>query len=307
MAVLPGVTGISACIRVAGEVATEYQDPEQQSDSESGKPSSHCYIESRAGLEFGIETTVTRGYDLKHGHDHLIIWPTIDGQLRTGKTLDLKPVRMFTETAVLSTAYIASDTANMVNNANFVFIPITTSDDRENMYAHDPKTAKSLGTIMVEVGTARYTGRKVFKAPMVEKKKSITVHEKAMKGRELTHGSSLAPGSLIRVTHQSLHTDYTRIGTFHFYYRSHKGLQAQMIIPRSPSPTLPMGQDADLSHLSDAEIRRLARERLQIVKTMDENPASVKREPGSPPSSLRPLKLVKLDDGTEAIDLTEED
>lgn len=40
---------------------------------------------------------------------------------------------------------------------------------------------------------------------------------------------------------------------------------------------------------------------------MDENPAPVKREPGSPPSSLRPLKLVKLDDGTEAIDLTEED
>lgn len=128
MAVLPGVPGISVQIKIAGDIATEYHDPEEHSASESdGLPSSHCYIESRAGLEFAIETTVTRGYDLKHGHDHLTIWPRIDGQLRTGQNLDLKPDRVFTKTAVLSTAYTASDTPNMVNNANFVFIPITTS------------------------------------------------------------------------------------------------------------------------------------------------------------------------------------
>lgn len=39
-----------------------------------------------------------------------------------------------------------------------------------------------------------------------------------------------------------------------------------MIIPRSPSPTLPIAQGDSLRHLSDTEIRRLARERLQIVK-----------------------------------------
>ncbi|KAH7001725.1 hypothetical protein EDB80DRAFT_686659 [Ilyonectria destructans] len=307
MAVLPGVPGISVCIRVAGEVATEYQDPEQHPDSGSDKPSSHRYIESRAGSEFAIETTVAPEYRLRHGHNSLVVRPGLDGNFQIGSIEDLASVRGHAHTSVYSGAYTASNTPNMVNKANFVFIPITTSDDHENMYARDLMAAKSLGTIEVKVATAISAGNTVLVAPKFDKKESLNVHEKAMKGKDLRHGLSLTPGSLVRVPLATRHTDYRLIGTFYFHYRSHEGLQAQMIIPRSPSPTLPMGQDDDLSHLSDAEIRRLARERLQIVKTVDENPTSVKREPGSPPSSLRPLKLVKLDDGTEAIDLTEDD
>lgn len=127
MAVLPGVPGISVCIKVAGEIATEYQDPEQQPDSESDTPSSHCYIESRAGSEFAIQTTVAPEYRLKRGHNSLVTYPSIDGNRSSGSISGLAPVRVHVDTSVQSSAFTASDTPSMVNKANFVFVPITTS------------------------------------------------------------------------------------------------------------------------------------------------------------------------------------
>ncbi|KAL6413742.1 hypothetical protein AUP68_03269 [Ilyonectria robusta] len=193
MAVLPGVPGISVCIRVAGEVAIEYQDPEQQPDSESDNPSSHCYIESRGGSEFAIETTVAPEYRLQRGHNSLLVNPIIDGNSTSGNIRGLASVRGHVDITVLSSAYTTSDTPNMVNKANFVFVPITTSDDHENMYARDLVAAKSLGTIEVKVATAISGVNSLYNARRFDKKESLNVHEKAMKGRDLRHGLSYGP------------------------------------------------------------------------------------------------------------------
>lgn len=128
MAVLPGVPGISVQIRISGEIATEYHDSEQRPASESDGLSSHRYIESRAGAEFAIETTVTPEYRLRNGHNALVVWPKIDGYDKLiGKILYLNPVRLHPNTIAHSATYTASDTPNMANKANFVFVPITTS------------------------------------------------------------------------------------------------------------------------------------------------------------------------------------
>lgn len=61
------------------------------------------------------------------------------------------------------------------------------------MYARDPKAAKSLGTIEVKVGTGIQAAEAALAPPRFDKKESLNVHEKAMKGRELRHGLSYGP------------------------------------------------------------------------------------------------------------------
>ncbi|KAM0365654.1 hypothetical protein ACHAPZ_010032 [Fusarium culmorum] len=81
-----------------------------------------------------------------------------------------------------------------------------------------------------------------------------------------------------------------------------------MVIPRTPSPEPPaVANDGDdvLSHLSESEIRRLAMERLRDSNIKLES-SGIKREANGHPATTRPWKVVKLDDGKEAVDLTEE-
>lgn len=121
-----------------------------------------------------------------------------------------------------------------------------------------------------------------------------------------------------------------------------EALQNEMVIPRTPSPEPPaVANDGDdvLSYLSESEIRRLAMERLRdsnvsslplgIWRKLYYIPkwwelrlvfyicltnlaqiklesSGIKREANGHPATTRPWKVVKLDDGKEAVDLTDE-
>lgn len=61
------------------------------------------------------------------------------------------------------------------------------------MYARDLVAAKSLGTIEVKVATAISGVNSLYNARRFDKKESLNVHEKAMKGRDLRHGLSYGP------------------------------------------------------------------------------------------------------------------
>ncbi|KAF5973572.1 hypothetical protein FCOIX_8708 [Fusarium coicis] len=81
-----------------------------------------------------------------------------------------------------------------------------------------------------------------------------------------------------------------------------------MIVPRTPSPELSAttGFDDDpLSHLSESDIRRLALERLHDPQVKDEV-SQIKREASENPFTPRPWKFVRLEDGKEAVDLTDD-
>ncbi|KAK7413074.1 hypothetical protein QQX98_008082 [Neonectria punicea] len=306
MAVLPGVPGLSVNIRVAGEIATEYQDAHDDNAADVDDTSTRCYIESKAGAEFAIELTVTPEYRLGGRYNGLAEFPSIDGKTTSGKCLFLGDQRAKAETIVQTGATMGSDVPNMAKFGNFVFIPITSNDESQALPSRNSELAKSLGTISVRVKACNFTGELGdFPWSTFDTQKSLSIHEKLMKGKDLSHGSSISDGRLINRPKTNVFAESETIGTYNFYPRSHDALKSRMLIPRSrpPSPLSP-GADDTLGSLSDAEIRRLARERLRDVKI--ESSVSVKRESESTPQPVRPLKVIKLQDGTEAFDLTED-
>ncbi|RKL46034.1 hypothetical protein BFJ72_g2943 [Fusarium proliferatum] len=89
---------------------------------------------------------------------------------------------------------------------------------------------------------------------------------------------------------------------------SSKALQHEMIIPRTPSPEPSATTSIDasaLSLLTESDIRRLALERLRDTQIKNE-PSHVKREAEEASQSPRRWKFVRLDDGKEAVDLTDD-
>ncbi|KAH7155352.1 hypothetical protein B0J13DRAFT_521506 [Dactylonectria estremocensis] len=304
MAVLPGIPGLSVSIRVEGEIATEYEDPDEHPPCKSGARSTHCLIESKAGAEFNILMTLTPDYVPIPGHTNVYAHPIIDSDTLHGESIYHGHRWSRTRTAVHAGAYTPSNIPYKINKSHFVFTPIMTCDSQDTLYLHDPDAMKWLGTIRVMVVSAIHQGSGAeYVGP--EKKGNLEIPEKLLKGRDLVHGPCLSASTLIHAPRFAVNHGHLTVGMFYFHCRSHKALQAQMIIPRTPSPAMPVPKDDGLSRLSEAEIRRLASERLREVKVKNEGP--LKREPESPPMTLRPLKMVKLDDGKEAIDLTEDE
>lgn len=93
------------------------------------------------------------------------------------------------------------------------------------------------------------------------------------------------------------------IAVFNFKYRSRKALREEMVIPSSAGGQAEADGRINVNSLSIEELRRLhvARER---VEDMDER--KVKQEPVES-RSFRALKVLKMDDGREMIDLTQDD
>ncbi|KAB5582772.1 hypothetical protein GE09DRAFT_1246627 [Coniochaeta sp. 2T2.1] len=111
------------------------------------------------------------------------------------------------------------------------------------------------------------------------------VAEKAIKGKAISLGTSLSPPCAV---HRNASAPFRYAVTkavdkhpyavFTFYYRSKDALQSEMIILRTPSPE---PAEDELDHLSQEDIRRLARERLAEVKkekTVKTEAPGIKRE-----------------------------
>ncbi|KAG8164104.1 hypothetical protein KVR01_006022 [Diaporthe batatas] len=96
------------------------------------------------------------------------------------------------------------------------------------------------------------------------------------------------------------------LAIFYFKYRSRAILQQELVIPGEPSPV-----DVDIDSLSLREIRRLAKEgnsaSSEVANKRDSSRGAVKREPGEDQIAPRPRKIVKMSNGREAVDLTEDD
>ncbi|KAM5355557.1 hypothetical protein ACJ41O_002203 [Fusarium nematophilum] len=112
MAVLPGIPGISACVRVAGQVATEYEAPDDDqaisniNDHDASFPTAHCYIESKTGVEFTVDVTVNPDYFTTPPalDDAIGTHLYIDGTRMTGKAQRRERITDFTTLVHRSTA-----------------------------------------------------------------------------------------------------------------------------------------------------------------------------------------------------------
>ncbi|KAG4265285.1 hypothetical protein FPRO04_00431 [Fusarium proliferatum] len=249
MAVLDEVPHVTARIRVAGELATEYDPLDDEEtvvnlDKEGIKiPRRVCYIESKSGVEFTIEIAISNKYQPPNSHDSFIAKVYIDGQWRRSKILDV-PLSSSREMAIIiSSGRVSPETrveAPMLGK--FVFAPINTISDptSADRLKEDLKRAETLGTIRLCLFT--------------------------------------------------------------------EALQHEMIIPRTPSPEPSATTSIDasaLSLLTESDIRRLALERLRDTQIKNE-PSHVKREAEEASQSPRRWKFVRLDDGKEAVDLTDD-
>ncbi|KAM0230268.1 hypothetical protein ACHAPO_009451 [Fusarium lateritium] len=253
MAVLDEIPHITARVRVAGELATEYGVPDDFEMIDHARtandttPTKHCYIECKSGAEFAIEVTVSSGFNIPMNNDAVWMDVYIDGEYRrSGRIIKRKSLEKKHVTATLSSAlFPAAVGVGLVKK--FTFAPITKG-------------------IFAETG------------PIVPIPDTCCVKNVVI------------------------------AGNFFFHYQSHEALQHEMIIPRTPSLEPPVvaedGEDV-LSRLSESEIRRLAMERLRDNNIKQES-SGIKREADEHPATTRPWKVVKLDDGKEAVDLTDE-
>ncbi|RGP71449.1 hypothetical protein FSPOR_3296 [Fusarium sporotrichioides] len=316
MAVIDGIPHITARVVIAGELATEYEGPDdfEMIDPSADKdtaPSKHCYIECKSGAEFAIEVTVSSGFEIPSRSDTIWFDVWIDGtRMRSASVRKYElPIEGQT-TRTISDMRYPIDT-KMAKVKKFVFAPITKNDSTsKSKIKEDALRAKGLGTIKIVVTTARDSKKKPGKSslkPTTNQKSDFA--GKALKGREITHATTFAEtGTLVPKSVTVYVENQVDVGKFFFHYRSHEALQHEMIIPRTPSPKPPVvandGEDI-LSHLSEAEIRRLAVERLRDSNFKQES-SGIKREADENTPTPRPWKVAKLDDGKEAIDLTDD-
>ncbi|KAI1019541.1 hypothetical protein LB505_000598 [Fusarium chuoi] len=317
MAVLDEVPHVTARIRVAGELATEYDPLDDEEtvvnlDREGIKiPRRVCYIESKTGAEFAIEIVVSDKYQPPNSHDRFIAKVYIDGQRRRSKILDV-PLSSNTEKAIIiSSGRVSSETRaeKSILGNTFIFTNVTadpTSADRLN---EDLKRAETLGTIRLRLFTGRFKGTRPRKHhPCYSTSREVEVAEKALKGKAISHTTTLAETIEKPSSRKAVTTDHRLIGEIFFRYRSYQALQHEMIIPRTPSPEPSATTSIDasaLSLLSESDIRRLALERLRDTQIKNES-SQVKREAEEASQSPRRWKFVRLDDGKEAVDLTDD-
>ncbi|RMZ66093.1 hypothetical protein GMOD_00005162 [Pyrenophora seminiperda CCB06] len=144
------------------------------------------------------------------------------------------------------------------------------------------------------------------------------IPEKALKGRSLTHQSTLKPPVARGKARQNVSCDYIDsiekpFAVYTFKYRSRAALQSLLIIPRSPSP-VPL-EDRDVDTLTAEESRELVRRLREQkkaappIKREDVKRKGVKREADNGEVTFvsekrrRPPATVN-ENGIEIIDLT---
>ncbi|KAJ4271380.1 hypothetical protein NW762_000082 [Fusarium torreyae] len=316
MAVLEEVPHVMVRVRVAGELATEHDNMDDQpvvpcpDEPDVELPAKHCYIESKSGAEFSIEVTASSSFRIPRGYNRIRATVYVDGIRMRSRLFGKHPFPDMLPISSVKFPPKANNDPPVLKN--FVFTPITRIDDASaEKVTNDIARAKHIGQIMVIISKVKVHGHSSWSPGDIQNKpnaQEFELAEKAMKGRELSHATSLVESSERANTSFTNVVAKSKLGAFIFDYRSHEALQHEMIIPRSPSlepaSSASPGED-DLSHLSESEIRRLARERLRDTQTKNE-PPRVKREADWTPRTPRQWKIVKLDDGKNAFDLTNE-
>ncbi|CEF73027.1 hypothetical protein FGSG_00977 [Fusarium graminearum PH-1] len=316
MAVIDGIPHVTARIRVAGELVTEYDVPDDvemiaPNTEEDTTPSKHCYIECKSGAEFAIDFTVSPGFKFFEKNDIIRVNTFIDGARICSLGVNKHELgRQVTRIKSTTRCHIDKGRAEI---KKFMFTSITkkTGDSASrSKIEEDTLRAKGLGTIKLAVFTAKKSKKQSNQrssGPTILHQSDFA--EKALKGKEISHATALAATGDIIPNRRIINIENRiNLGEFFFHYRSHEALQNEMVIPRTPSPEPPaVANDGDdvLSHLSESEIRRLAMERLRDSNIKLES-SGIKREANGHPATTRPWKVVKLDDGKEAVDLTDE-
>ncbi|KAF7521556.1 hypothetical protein G7054_g12413 [Neopestalotiopsis clavispora] len=308
------VPGLEVAVQINGADVKEYDAPDA-GDEDRDIPTVTKYIECIDNAFFEIRMKIDHHYDWRHGKGShcLSCQGHVDGHWVSGK--------------IVSEATTASirgrdtvDNAGVAVLHKLQFASIRTVDDaKKERVEKDMKTAKDMGLIEVKFLRGTQHGTIAFSKQHRQPDK-FEFAEKALKGKAISHGTTFRATERSRlpryVDFRELPEDGGQpIAIFRFMYRSRDALKREMVIPRSPTPSPPR-----FNALSDAELRRLARERfnqLQDTPVKNENNRPIKRELGAlydltgsvPQKKQRKGKMTRLESGrrVEVIDLSDDD
>ncbi|KAK2047428.1 hypothetical protein LZ31DRAFT_517374 [Colletotrichum somersetense] len=303
MAIIRDFPGVKVTVQVDGRDATEYDDPdgvENDANRNNARWRTSTYVESKDDAFFCIRYQVDNSHRWEGPNHAFALALYVDGKradavvCEARKFLNFNPFYVWESTIEGSRQKSTSSGYERLNK--FKFSKVTTLDDAANDRVKvDTAKSKLLGVIEVFIypliitGPSRYTNSGYCYNTQND---NFEIAEKALKGRAISHGTSFADGGVVSqrpsVTAEYLN-NHNPIAAFTFKYRSRDALQKELIIPRSPSPE-------PIAGLSEAEIRRLAMERLDDINNRRSSP-TVKRESHCP--------IIKRE-YTEILDLTEE-
>ncbi|KAL1583153.1 hypothetical protein WHR41_07916 [Cladosporium halotolerans] len=255
----------SIVVRVNGQDVQEHQTEPTSADNVK---TAVTYIEAVDGAAFGLHLILERGF--AYTVDHLIMQVSLDGKWVTGRFVELQRLKYGRECLNVTNVH---ETVNGVTTArDFLFATHQTTDQKLDKNLSKDEFAR-LGEVKVHLYRCRKGkhissyGRLGFTATGKD-----GIPEKALKGRAISHHTELGPAKQATVGgiyDASYPYGSDPIATFVFKYRSHKDLQVEGIIERSPSP-VPL-EDRDPETLTPEELReqnRLLRARQEAINNI---------------------------------------
>ncbi|KAA8575013.1 hypothetical protein MFRU_002g03550 [Monilinia fructicola] len=247
MAVLKSVRGIQVTVRVDGKALEEYEDdefeavPGEVGDYQASRTVAK-YIESCTGKNFDMKFKVDEEY--KFDSPNITFSTYVDG------------TKVHTRIVARNNSFPREKTLKGVNIESknglvflkpFHFSNIITSVDDSKLASmkEDTERLSAAGEIIVKV--YRRSAKRPSRGSSLSHRKInvdtlIDVHEKALKGRAISHSTGLGAPQPAKAHDRHRFgyldgKDYP-IAIFRFKYRSKKSLQSLLIIERTPEPPL---------------------------------------------------------------------
>ncbi|KAL2675114.1 hypothetical protein Neosp_011294 [[Neocosmospora] mangrovei] len=271
MAVLPGLSHVSVGIRVAGEIATEHEVPSDQApvgDADTERPSTHCYIEAKTGAEFSVEMTVHSDFRFRQGTNALSMHVYIDGTwVRAKFAPEVNSPWRTNRTIEAGEALCYADQEG--GEPVLKNFAFSTVVTSETVASQDMTNEARRVRSLGVIKVVLTVG--IIGDPITLTPTNGFRNQEREIPEKALKGRELSHRGALRGTHV---TEVEKLGAIFFYYRSH-GMEVT-------SP-----RDSGRGVKSES--------------------GRVKREAESVPRVVRPLKVIKLDDGREAFDLTEDD
>ncbi|CZR55409.1 uncharacterized protein PAC_05296 [Phialocephala subalpina] len=330
MAILSGVPGLEINVQsLEGGVPTDLQEHNDDggwtfrkfSDVEDAKRSSK-YVESKADAEFRIRIVLKHPYQMTS--QSLTFKASVDGhgiaQASCTKDYFTRASGFYME---LISARLDRINANQITSRPLKFSSIKKVDDADSTRVkEDVKAVAGLGEISVSVFRTMQRDP-ILPVPANYASPQHTppteVAEKALKGKAISHAVTYGDKQvMVRRMKETVDVDGPNnpVGVFVFKYRSREDLQAELIIPRSPSPEAPI-PSMDAKNLGNLPAERRARlaslkREIEKIKAEDDNVhpqlcnRGVKRRSAPELISGRAYKTSRTTTGTVVVDLTDE-